>query len=323
MPSNQRFQRTVPLRGTSLAALGAAEPVRLGSNGNRLMWDVFISHASEDKAAVAAPLANELRNHCLSVWLDKWVLSPGDSLRRKIDDGISKSRLGVVVLSRAFFAKAWPQAKLDALYTLAVSGKRSVVPVWHEVTADEVMDFSPLLAALLALPTTRGIETIAGEIAVKIGCKGQPLTVEVGAGPLAVVPSVAALAAAIRQSEDIPGSSPHDFVGLALLEHAVLVNPRGMGERIGANGRLVRLHRKTGHGPYRRYDSGWTSAPCPNREWACAGCGSTRRTAPNCVTHRVGDIDGRRAFANHRFENAAEEVDVGPASVFRIRQSGL
>jgi len=61
------------------------------------MWDVFISHASEDKAAVAAPLADELRNYCLNVWLDRWVLSPGDSLRRKIDEGISKSRLGVVV----------------------------------------------------------------------------------------------------------------------------------------------------------------------------------------------------------------------------------
>lgn len=81
-----------------------------------------------------------------------------------------------------------------------------LVPVWHEITAGEVGDYSPLLAALLALPTTRGIDTIAGEIAVKIGCNGRPLTVAVGAEPLAVVPSVAALAAAIRQSEDIPGS---------------------------------------------------------------------------------------------------------------------
>lgn len=170
------------------------------------MWDVFISHASEDKAAVATPLADELQNHCLSVWLDRRVLSPGDSLRRKIDEGVSKSRLGVVVLSHAFFAKAWPQAELDALYTMAVGGKRSIVPVWHEVTADEVADYSPLLAALLALPTSRGIEPIAEEIARKLGCTGGPLAVEVGADPLAVASGVDALAAAIRQSEDVPGS---------------------------------------------------------------------------------------------------------------------
>jgi hypothetical protein len=173
---------------------------------SRPKWDVFISHASEDKAAVAAPLAEELRNYCLSVWLDKWVLSPGDSLRRKIDEGISRSRLGVVVLSHAFFAKDWPQAELDALYTLAVSGKRSIVPVWHEIEADDVSYYSPLLAALLALPTTRGIEPIAEEITRKLGPIGRPFTMGVGPRPLAVVPDLEALVTAIRQSEDIPGS---------------------------------------------------------------------------------------------------------------------
>ena len=170
------------------------------------MWDVFISHASEDKAAVAEPLADELQNYCQSIWLDRRVLSPGDSLRRRIDEGISKSRLGVVVLSHAFFAKAWPQAELDALYTLVLSGNHSIVPVWHEITEDEVAGYSPLLAALLALPTSRGIEKIAEEIAQKLGCMGHPLNVEVGASPLAVVPGVDALATAIRQSEDISGS---------------------------------------------------------------------------------------------------------------------
>ncbi len=184
------------------------------------MWDVFISHASEDEAAVASPLADELRNYCQRVWLDTWELSPGDSLRLKVDEGISKSRLGVVVLSHSFFAKAWPQAELDALYTLAVSGNRSVIPVWHEITADEVAGYSPLLAGLLALPTSKGIETIAEEVARKLGCEGRPLTVEVGARPLAVVPSVDALAEAIRQSEDISGSYTKRRVTVSFPGHA-------------------------------------------------------------------------------------------------------
>ena len=170
------------------------------------MWDVFISHASEDKETVASPLADELRNYSQRVWLDSWELSAGDSLRHKVDEGISKSRLGVVVLSHSFFAKYWPNAELDGLYTLAKSAKLSVVPVLHEITADEVAAYSPLLAARLALSTSEGIETIAEKVARQLGCKGHPLTVEVGARPLAVVPSVNALAEAIRQSEDISES---------------------------------------------------------------------------------------------------------------------
>jgi hypothetical protein len=80
-------------------------------------WDIFISHASEDKQAVAIPLAVELKTYCLRLWLDRWILSPGDSLRQKIDEGLRSSRLGVVILSRSFFAKPWPRAELDALYT--------------------------------------------------------------------------------------------------------------------------------------------------------------------------------------------------------------
>ena|ERR1035441_962014 len=34
-------------------------------------WDVFISHASEDKATVARPLAELLRKAGLKVWLDE------------------------------------------------------------------------------------------------------------------------------------------------------------------------------------------------------------------------------------------------------------
>ena len=72
-------------------------------------WDVFISHAGEDKDDVARPLAEALRAAGVSVWLDALELRIGDSLRRKIDQGIRSSRFGVVVCSTAFFAKVCPQ----------------------------------------------------------------------------------------------------------------------------------------------------------------------------------------------------------------------
>ena len=38
------------------------------------MWDIFISHANEDKDAVARPLAERLRSLGLTVWYDEFTL---------------------------------------------------------------------------------------------------------------------------------------------------------------------------------------------------------------------------------------------------------
>ena len=55
-------------------------------------WDVFISHASEDKEAVARPLRDALTRRGITVWLDETQMRIGHSRRRRIDDGIRSSR---------------------------------------------------------------------------------------------------------------------------------------------------------------------------------------------------------------------------------------
>jgi hypothetical protein len=62
-------------------------------------WDVFISHAHEDKSALAASLAIELRARALRVWYDEFTFRVGDSLRRSIDRGLARSRFGIVMFS--------------------------------------------------------------------------------------------------------------------------------------------------------------------------------------------------------------------------------
>jgi TIR domain len=78
-------------------------------------WDVFISHASEDKEAIARPLAEALVNAGLKVWYEAFSLKLGDSLRQSIDRGLAQSRYGVVILSPNFFEKQWPQRELNGL----------------------------------------------------------------------------------------------------------------------------------------------------------------------------------------------------------------
>lgn len=149
---------------SSVPSLVRDQPLQVEDSGS--LFDVFISHASEDKDNVVRPLANALKAEDLRVWYDEFELRIGSSLRQTIDRGIARSRFGVVVLSRSFFAKGWPAYELDGLVTRTVSGDQILLPIWHNVTKQEVMDFSPSLADKLARSTgTHTVQEIAAEIA--------------------------------------------------------------------------------------------------------------------------------------------------------------
>ena len=116
-----------------------------GAERSEEFFDVFISHASEDKGEVVRPLAEALQGRGLSVWYDEFELRIGDSLRQRIDHGLARSRFGVVVLSPSFFGRGWPEYELDRLVTMAVSGDQVLLPIWHGVTKQQVVDYSRLL----------------------------------------------------------------------------------------------------------------------------------------------------------------------------------
>jgi hypothetical protein len=129
-------------------------------------YDVFISHASEDKDAIVRSLAAALTAQGLKVWYDEFTLRIGDSLRQKIDRGLSTSRVGLVVLSRSFVAKGWTNYELDGIVTRTISGEQILLPIWHDITKQEVVSFSPSLADKVARSTaTHTVEEIAREIA--------------------------------------------------------------------------------------------------------------------------------------------------------------
>ena len=129
-------------------------------------YDVFISHASEDKDDIVRPLAEALREKELKVWYDEFELKIGDSLRRKIDKGLANSKFGIVVLSKSFIGKGWTNYELDGLVSRAVTGEQILLPIWHKITKQEVIDYSPSLADKLARSTaTHTVDEIASEIA--------------------------------------------------------------------------------------------------------------------------------------------------------------
>ena len=90
----------------------------------------------------------------------------GDSLRRKIDQGLAHSNFGIIIISRSFISKGWTNYELDGLITRSLTGEQQILPIWHDITKQEVINFSPSLADKLARNTAiNTIDEIADEIA--------------------------------------------------------------------------------------------------------------------------------------------------------------
>lgn len=127
-------------------------------------WDVFISHASEDKEKFVRKLAEELISNGVRVWYDESTLKIGDSLRRSIENGLIKSRYGIVILSPNFFAKKWPQDELNGLVVKERNGQKVILPVWLEIDFDTVAKFSPILADRVAAKVVEGMDKVLADL---------------------------------------------------------------------------------------------------------------------------------------------------------------
>lgn len=127
---------------------------------------LFLSYANEDKEYASA-LAYSLESLGVKVWFAETEIEVGDSLRQSIDDGLLRSRFGVVILSRAFFGKSWTNYELDGLLTREMQGRKVVLPVLHpDFTIDELAALSPSMAGKKALlGSEQGVDTIAETLA--------------------------------------------------------------------------------------------------------------------------------------------------------------
>jgi hypothetical protein len=128
-------------------------------------YDAFISHASEDKESFVKPLVSALIDKGYRIWYDEFELKVGDSLRRSIDNGLKKSKYGIVVLSASFFAKNWPQYELDGLVNKEMNGHKVILPIWHMVSKNQVQSYSPSLSDKVAINSS--ISTI-DEIVIQL-----------------------------------------------------------------------------------------------------------------------------------------------------------
>ena len=117
-------------------------------------YDVFVSHSTEDKESFANEFVQLLQNDFgLKVWYDAISIKWGDSIRTEIDKGLKKSKFGVVILSRSYISKYWTNYELEGLFQRESNGGKLILPIWHNITKQEVQNFSPSLAGKMAMNT--------------------------------------------------------------------------------------------------------------------------------------------------------------------------
>lgn len=111
--------------------------------------DVFISYSHSDSKEVAQLLGQELTAMGLDVWLDDIEMSIGSSIRESIDDGLTRSNYGVVILSENYF-EGTSEWELNGLVEKHTSEDDVILPLWYEVDYNFVYEQSPSLADLVA-----------------------------------------------------------------------------------------------------------------------------------------------------------------------------
>lgn len=143
-----------------------------------MQFDAFISHASEDKNSFVRELAKRLEEQRILIWYDEFTLKPGSSLRRSIDLGLSKSRFGIVVLSVNFFKKKWTNWELDGLVARQNSLENElIIPIWLNITKDQLIQYSPPLADKVAIDANIGIDAVISQLLSLIKPEGSTLVI--------------------------------------------------------------------------------------------------------------------------------------------------
>jgi len=131
-------------------------------------YDLFVSHAIEDKTSIANALTKALLQQGLRVWYSGQHLVLGQSVTHTINQGLLGSSYGLVLISPAFLSSRWTMKELEAMVSMETCGEIEILPVWHEVDFDTVRQTLPTLADKFALRTSIGIEPLVKQIAQRV-----------------------------------------------------------------------------------------------------------------------------------------------------------
>jgi len=93
----------------------------------------FLSHSSADRD-LATTIYRSLRDQALPVWFDRLELQPGDSLLKKIVEGISESDYLLALVTDESKNSAWVEKEITIALTQEIHGTGPKVIPWGRKT---------------------------------------------------------------------------------------------------------------------------------------------------------------------------------------------
>lgn len=114
-------------------------------------YDVFISHANNDKANFVDELTASLENLRINIWYDATQIDWGDNWKLQIKNGLNKCRFGIVIISPQFLGREWTEKELnDLLQRQNASGQKVVLPLLFNLSVAEMKEQYPQLESFQA-----------------------------------------------------------------------------------------------------------------------------------------------------------------------------
>jgi hypothetical protein len=126
---------------------------------------LYLAHASEDHETLAKPLAHTLMANGIDVWFDEWEVRTGNSLRRKMEEGLANCTHFVVLLTPNSIHKPWVEAEIDAGFVRTVNGKSRFMGLRINIAVNNLSPFiSTLRCPEVHLDQANEIEELIADI---------------------------------------------------------------------------------------------------------------------------------------------------------------
>ena len=129
----------------------------------------FVSHRGVDKPDFVIPLVDRLEKLGFAVWCDSNNIDLGDHIDEAIDNGLMHSRYIIIIVSPSYIEGYWTKMEYrTALQVESCAGHEVLIPVWHNVSYQDVMQFSPILASRLAI---KADDLSIGDVAIELAAR--------------------------------------------------------------------------------------------------------------------------------------------------------
>lgn len=123
------------------------------------MHNAFLSYASED-TEFASDIVRALEARGLSIWYAPIELKVGDKLLDSIEKGMKESVYGILLISPAYLKRGWTNYEMDTLLRDNIEKNKKLLPIWHNVTKEELEELHSGLAGIVAIKSDAGLPEI-------------------------------------------------------------------------------------------------------------------------------------------------------------------